>query len=280
MTLEGKTVILFGAGAIASGYAKLFAEQAQNIVIVSRGESCEKLVEEIKEIAGAEIKGEIIPMRADASDFTQVAEVYDNTINRFHRVDVVVNGAGGNRKEAVVSGLDDFISMSPSVAEAMIAANYLSKRFSLQHFARILKNADYQGSAVNITSMSGLHPLSKVIDYSAAYAAVENLTLSIAQLFGKSQIGRVNNVAVGFTVGNQNRSLLYNDDGTPKERAKEILAGTSQSRFLDTKDIAPHVLYLADSDKSGNINGQTLRVDGGYNLVSLAATAGYSPDRQ
>lgn len=287
MSLEGKTVILFGAGAIGSGYAPLFADKAQNVVIVSRpkseeqqarGErpSAELLVEAVHR-QNANLRGEVVAMYADASDFYQVGKVYDNTIDRFGRVDIVVNGSGGNRPEAVVSSLDAFIGMNPTVAEEMIVSNYLSKRYSLQHFARVLQGADYQGSAVNITSMSGLHPLSKIMDYSAAYAAVENMTLSVAQLYGRTRIGRVNNVAVGFTIGDQNRKLLLNKDGTPTARAKEILAGTSQDRFLDTKEIAPQVLYLADAGESGSINGHTLRVDGGFNLVNLPGTAGYAP---
>ena len=277
MSLEGKTVILFGAGAIASGYAPLFVDEAQNVVVVSRGESSERLVEEVR--ARPATRAEVMAMHADASDFAQVGKVYDDAVERFGRVDVVVNGSGGNRPEAVVSSLDAFIGMDPKVAEEMIASNYLSKHYSLQHFARVLQGADYEGSAVNITSMSGLHPLSKVIDYSAAYAAVENLTHSVAQLFGRSGVGRVNNVAVGFTIGDQNRKLLLNEDGTPTARAGEILAGTSQDRFLDASEIAPHVIYLADAGKSAAINGHTLRVDGGYNLVSLPATAGYAPKK-
>lgn len=277
MSLEGKTVILFGAGAIASGYAPLFADEAENVVIVSRGESCERLVEKVR--GKAKTRGEVLASHADGSDFDQVRRVYDETLEIFGRVDVVVNGSGGNTKEAVISSLNDFIGTNPSVAVSMMASNYLSKRYSLQHFARVLQGADYQGSAVNITSMSGLHPLSKVIDYSAAYAAIENLTASVAQLFGRTGIGRLNNIAVGFTVGDQNRKLLFNDDGTPTARAGEILAGTSQDRFLDVKEIAPHVIYLADAEKSMSINGHTLRVDAGFGLVSLPITAGYKSSK-
>jgi len=279
MSSEGKTVVLFGAGAIASGYAPMFADEAANVVVVSRGESSKKLAAKLRSRDCADSTAAITVMHADASDFAQVGKVYDEVVKQFGRVDVVVNGTGGNVDGALVTGLDAFIEMDPSVAETMLASNFLSKRFSLQHFARVLKGADYQGSAVNITSMSGLQPLSKVVDYSAAYAAVENLKCSVAHLFGTTNIGRVNNVAVGFTIGDQNRKLLLNEDGTPTARAEEILAGTAQGRFLDVKEIAPHVLYLADSERSGSITGETLRVDGGYNLVGLPGTAGYAPKK-
>ena len=277
MSLEGKTIILFGAGAVASGYAPLFANEAENVVIVSRGDSCERLTKEVKKRPNAKIRGDVISIQADAADYDQIGGVYDETVEKFARVDVVVNGSGGNRPEGVVSGLEDFISKDPSVAEGMMAANYLAKHYSLQHFARVLRDGDYEGSTVNITSMSGFQPLTKVIDYSAAFAAVENLTASIAHLFAVSKIGRVNNLAIGFTIGEQNRKLLLNEDGTPTPRAEEILAGISQGRFLDVEEIAPHVLYLADSERSGPINGHTLRVDGGYNLVDLPNSSGYGP---
>lgn len=279
MSLERKTVILFGAGAIASGYAPMFADEAQNVVIVSRGDSSERLVEGVKTRQCVNITGEVVAMHADASDFAELGMVYDEVVKRFGQVNVVVNGAGGNKSKygnAAVTSLDAFVNLDPKISRDIMEQNYWSRRFSLQHFARILKAGGYDGSAVNITSMAGLQPLSKVGEYGAAFAAVENYTKFAAHLFAVTGIGRVNNVAVGFTIGDQNRKLLQNDDGTPTTRAKEILAGTSQGRFLDVKEIAPHVLYLADAERSGAINGHTLRVDGGFNQVSLAATAGYT----
>ncbi len=270
-------MILFGAGAVASGYAGLFADQAENVVVVSRGDSCERLTEEVRERPDAHLTGEVIAIHADAADYDGVGRVYDEAVEKFSKVDVVVNGSGGNRPEAVISSLDDFIGKDPSVAEEMMAANCLSKHFSLQHFARILRDRSNQGSAVNITSMAGFQPFTKVIDYSAAFAAVESLTASIAHLFAVAGIGRVNNLAVGFTIGEQNRRLLLNQDGSPTARAKEILDGTSQGRFLEVEEIGPHVLYLADRERCGVINGHTLRVDGGYNLVNAPASSGYGP---
>ena len=277
MSLEGKTVILFGAGAIASGYAPLFADKAENVIIVSRGDSCERVTEKVRGRPGANIAGEVMAVHADAAVFAQVGKVYDDAVDKFGSVDVVVNGSGGNRPEAVVSSLDEFIAKDPAVAAEMMAANYLSKQYSLQHFARVLRDGGYEGSAVNITSMAGFQPFTKVIDYSAAFAAIENLTSSIAHLFAVARIGRVNNLAVGFTIGEQNRRLLLNEDGSPTPRAREILDGTSQGRFLDVEEIGPHVLYLADSDRSGPVNGHALRVDGGYNLVNTPVSSGYGP---
>ena len=90
MSLEGKTVVLFGAGAIASGYAPMFADEASNVVVVSRGESSEKLAQELRSRDGAESNAAITVMHADASDFAQVGRVYDDVVKQFGKVDVVV----------------------------------------------------------------------------------------------------------------------------------------------------------------------------------------------
>lgn len=275
MSLKGKTVILFGAGAVASGYARLFADRADNVVIVSRGDSCETLAADIVENGKAHITGEILPMHADATKFEDIAGVYEKTAQTFGRIDAVVNGSGGNKPEAVFSSLDEFIHMSPETSEQIMALNYLSKRHSLQLYARYLKTAKHKGNVVNITSMSGLQPLSKVADYSAAFAAIENLTKSMAFLYGKANIGRVNNLAVGFTIAEQNKYLLMKENGDYTDRGQEIINNTAQTRFLTTDDLAPHIVYLADEAQSGAINGHTLNIDGGFNLVGLTATAGY-----
>ena len=249
MSLEGKTVILFGAGAIASGYAQSFVDEKANVVFVSRGDSSEKLASELQSQVAEKDISRIDSMHADASNFNEVSGIFDQTVEKFGRVDAIVNGSGGNTPEALVTDLDSFIGMDPSVPEAMFANNYLSKHLALQHFARVLKDADYQGSAVNITSMAGLQPLSKVMDYSAAYAAVESLTKSVAHLYAAIDIGRVNNVAVGFLIGEQNRALLENEDGSPTARGGEIKTGISQGKFLSPEDIAPPCAHACRSRK-------------------------------
>ncbi|MEA2037730.1 MAG: SDR family oxidoreductase [Nanoarchaeota archaeon] len=271
MSLKGKTGILFGAGAIASGYVQLFADEDMNLVLVGIDDTAERLAEGISVKDGRKI----IHLNSDARDAAKIQEVYDSTAEEFGHIDVVVNGAGGNRPEAMVDGLETFANMDPKVEKWMMDLNYFSKRFSLQSFAKHLMGKDHKGRTVNITSMAGFRSLSKGIDYAAAYSAVERLTKGVAYLFGQEGIGEVNNVAVGFTIGDQNRALLQNADGTPTPRAGEILAYTAGGRFLDVKEIGPHVVYLADASKSEVITGQTLRVDLGYGTVDIAGTAGY-----
>ncbi len=276
MSLADKTAILFGAGAIASGYASLFAEQRMNIAVVSRGESCEKLAAAISD------KGSrVMALHADASNPEEVKRVFREAIARFKTVDILVNGSGGNERAALFTDLDGFAKADLAAVQRILAGNYLSKVYAAQQFvAHLLEarkaNRAAQGSIVSVTSMSGFIPLTRVAFYSDAYAAVESFTKSIAFLLGHYGLGRANNVAVGFAIGEQNRRLLISEDGTPTPRGQEILTATSQHRFLSPADIAGAVLYLADSDVSGSINGHTLRVDGGFGIVNLCGT-GYSP---
>ncbi len=276
MSLRDKTAILFGAGAIASGYAASFAEQKMQVAIVSRGESCEKLA---TAISG---KGsQVVSIHADASNPDDVKRVFREVAARFGRMDILVNGSGGNEQAAVFTDVESFIRADVGAVQKILAKNYLAKVYAVQQFVAYLREAKktnpaLSGSIVSITSMSGFIPLTRVAFYSDAFAAVESFTKSIAFLMAHYGLGRANNVAVGFLIGEQNKRLLIADDGRPTSRGLEILTATSLHRYVTPEEIATAVLYLADSDASGSVNGHTLRVDGGFGIVNLAGT-GYSP---
>ena len=276
MALTGKTAILFGAGAIATGYAPLFAGHEMNIAVVSRGESSEKLA---ASLAG---KGSnVMAIHADASNPEDVRRVFHEVAARCGSVDICVNGSGGTEKAANFTDLDGYLKVEPGAILKVLTSNYLSKVYATQQFAAHLHlsrrgNRPVDGSVVNITSMSGFLPLTRVPFYSDAFASIESHTRSAAFLFGHYGLGRVNNVGVGFLIGAQNRSLLLAEDGTPTARGLEILNATAQHRFLSPADVARPVLYLADSEVSAGVNGHTLRVDGGFGIVNLAGS-GYAP---
>lgn len=268
MNLKGKTALLFGAGAIASGYATSFAEEDTNLAIVSRGESAHRLVREISHLGS----GTIEAINADASVYDEIDQVYKKTIEKFGRIDIVINGSGGASPDSTALDLEGILQITPQAAGKTTDNNYLAKWYSMQRFLKHLHSSSHKGSVVNITSMAGLTPLSRSILYSAAFAAVENLTKSMAFVYGHYGYGRVNNVAVGFIVGKQNYSLLYDEQDNLTQRGSEITMNTSQHRFLKPEDIAHQVLYLSDEEKTGAINGITFRVDGGYGLIDLAQT--------
>ncbi len=276
MALTGKTAILFGAGVIASGYARAFAERAMKIAVVSRGDTSDKLAASL-----AGLGSDVTAVHADASNPDDVRRVFRDVAARYGTIDVCVNGSGGTEKAANFTDLDGFLTVEPAAILKVLTGNYLSKVYAIQQFAAYLQHATQHGrpadgSVVNITSMSGFAPLTRVPFYSDAFAAVESYTKSVAFLFGHYGLGRVNNVGVGFLIGAQNRTLLIAEDGAPTARGREILNATAQHRFLSPADVARPVLYLADSEVSGGVNGHTLRVDGGFGIVSLAGS-GYPP---
>lgn len=268
MSLDGKIVIAFGAGLLASSYVPLFAKEGAKILAVGVGGTGYRLAEQV----GPNASG----LERDLCDQCKVKAVFDTALERYGRIDVIINGAGGNTKAATVNNVDDLSQMDPAEAERVMDMNFYSKRWALQCFSDYLRQAHHKGRAVNIASMSGLKPLSKVIDYSSAFWAVEGLTKSMAYLYGRSGIGAVNNVAVGFLESDQNRHLLRDEKtGRYTKRAREILAATSQPKFLKPKEVGPFVLFFADEEKSSVLNGVTLRVDLGFSLVDLPQTSGY-----
>lgn len=276
MSLAGKTAILFGAGAIGKSIANSLAAEGMNLVVVSRAAtdrtpSSVALVESLTPKDGQKFTTHL----ADAGDFDGVGGVYEFAEKEFGAVHLVVNGSGGNRKEAVVVPDNPFEGIPPNISSEMMDANYFAKVHSIKHYIQHLKRVKQEGHVVNITSMSGLTPLSKVVDYSAAYAAVENLTQSMGAYMGQQGLGSVNNIAVGFIVGDQNRALMYNPDGSMTPRGKEILEYISDGRFLTENELGPKVAFLADREKSSGINGSTIRVDGGFGIIALAGTSGY-----
>ena len=276
MSLDGKTAIMFGAGTIGLSIANSLADEGMNLVVVSREKkdatpSSELLVNELTP------KGDqrFVTHLADAADFDAVAGVYDFAEKEFGHVHLVVNGSGGNRPEAVVTPDNPFEDIGPDVSSSMLDANYAAKVHSIKHYIRHLKKQKKEGHVVNITSMAGLVPLSKVIDYGAAYAAVENLTRSMGAYLGQQGLGSVNNIAVGFILGEQNRDLLYKPDGNLTDRGQEILDYIADGRFLKDEEIGPKVAFLADREKSSGINGSTIRVDGGFGTIARSGTSGY-----
>ena len=268
MALAGKTALLLGAGVLAKGYARLLAQKGAALVLVSRGASASKLRDELKE----EGLNQISTLSADLSDPQQIKNTIKQAAGQAGNVDIMICGAGGNIPEAVASDLDGLLSIPPDAVKYVVDINLMGKWYAMQAYAGYLKEAGHSGAVVNIASMSGLTPLTKVVGYSMAFAGLENLCQSMAYVYGHYGLGRVNNVAVGFVCGVQNRSLLYNEDGTPTPRGQEIMDYTAMHRFLDAEEIAPTVAHLADDEVAGGVNGSTYRVDGGYGLVGLATT--------
>ncbi len=181
---------------------------------------------------------------------------------------VLVNAAGGNRPDATIPPGGKFCDLPQEAWRGVFDLNLVGGALlPCQVFGRQMLQAKH-GSIINIASMSGMIPLSRVVAYSAAKAAVINLTLWLAREWATSGI-RVNAISPGFFPAEQNRKLLFNDDGSYSERGGQIIGHTPMSRFGEASELAGAVVWLASSRASSFVTGQNLAVDGGFSAVTI-----------
>ena len=158
-----------------------------------------------------------------------------------------------------------FFDLDGSGVDFVFKLNFLATFLTTQVFAKDM--VEKGGNIINISSMNAFRPLTRIPAYSGAKAAVSNFTQWLAVHFAKAGI-RVNAIAPGFFVTNQNRALLFNPDGTPSARAEKILRGTPMGRFGEAKELMGTMLWLADDEKAGFVTGIVVPIDGGFSAYS------------
>ncbi|HDP36411.1 MAG TPA: SDR family oxidoreductase [Candidatus Atribacteria bacterium] len=263
--LEGKTAIITGAAgilgsAIAKGLGKAGAEIALCDIINS-----EKVAQEL-ESEGIRSKGYYI----DVMDIEKIKTCRDEVFKDFGKVDILLNAAGGNIKEATTSEQLKFFDLPLSALEKVLGLNLFGGAIlPAQVFGKAMVENKKGGSIINISSMSAFRPLTKVSGYSAAKAAVSNFTqwlaVHFAQEYNKSL--RVNAIAPGFFLTTQNRFLLTDKDGNLTPRGKTIIAHTPMNKFGDPEDLIGTCIWLA-SDASKFVTGIIVPIDGGFSAFS------------
>lgn len=270
-----KLAVITGAGGVlCSGFAKHLASLGMKIALIDlNAEAAEAVAESIRQ-AGGEAKA----YGCNCLDKAQLEEVHETIKKDLGLCDILINGAGGNNPRCTTAR-EEYTPGDESETELLTFFNLDSKGFDFV-FDLNLKGVllpsqvfmkDMVGRkgccVINISSMNAYRPLTKIPAYSAAKAAVSNLTSWLAVHFAKEGI-RVNAIAPGFFVTNQNRALLFNDKGEPTPRTEKILRSTPMGRFGDAEELLGTLEWLTDDSKSGFVTGITVPVDGGFSAYS------------
>ena len=275
--LEGRVAVVTGGGGVlCSGFSKTLASQGVKVAVLDlNGEAAKKVADEINADGGT-----AIAISCNVLDRESMEQARKEVNEKLGPCDILLNGAGGNNPrgtttketlekidlEGAQEGIKTFFDLDPEGISFVFNLNLLGTLIPTQVFARDMAGRD-NTCIVMITSMNAYRPLTKIPAYSAAKAAVQNFTQFMAVHFADVGI-RVNAIAPGFFSTNQNKTLLWNDDGTPTARTGKILAATPMKRFGEPQELAGSLLFLCDEDYSGFITGTTIAVDGGFNAYS------------
>lgn len=267
--LKNKVAAVTGAGGvICSEFAKALALCGAKVALLDINYAAAKTVAD-------EIGSNALAVKCDCLNKADVIEAKARINEAFGAVDLLINGAGGNNPGATTDneymtpdldgGVKDFFALDESGLKFVFDLNITSAFLVTQVFAADMVKTG--GNIINISSMNAYRPLTKIPAYSAAKAGISNFTQWLAVHFAPCNI-RCNAIAPGFFVTDQNRSLLFNADGTPTARTGKILAATPMKKFGEVSDLTGTLLWLADDNASGFVTGAVIPVDGGFSAYS------------
>jgi NAD(P)-dependent dehydrogenase (short-subunit alcohol dehydrogenase family) len=258
--LKGEVAVVVGAtGVLGGAMAEALAGAGAMVAVVGR--SCERAqacVDRIEKVGG---KARLF--LADASDVQSLKKLQASVTEQLGAPTVLVNAAGGNDPKVTVTSEHPFESILPEDWKANFDLNLIGGALlPCQVFGPLMVKQG-KGSIINITSVSAHLPLSRVVSYSAAKAAVLSLTRFLGREWAPYGV-RVNSVTPGFFPAEQNKKLLFNEDGTPTARAASILGHTPMKRFGTAGELAGAVIFLASSKASSFVTATDIQVDGGF----------------
>lgn len=264
--IEGKTAVVTGGyGVLCSVLAKTLAEDGARVVILGRSpDKARKAAEEIEKKGG-----QALGIGADVLDRASLLKARDRILNKFGTLDILINGAGGNKPEATASDSNSFFGMPEEALRWVFDLNLMGTITATQIFGETMAEKG-SGCIINISSMAAMRPLTRTVAYSAAKAAVSNFTQWMAVHFNQnySRNIRVNAVAPGFFLTEQNEYLLTDaETGKPTERGLKIIQATPMGRYGMPEELSGIVKFLC-SDAASFINGAVIPVDGGFSAYS------------
>jgi len=264
-SIKGKVAIITGAGGVLGGsIAASFVKAGAKVVAIDiRQENLNTRVKELNDLGG-----EAIGIVGNVLDIASLENVAKGVIAKWGKIDILLNIAGGNTPGATLSPDQSFIDMQIPEWEKVVNLNMNGTVYPSYVFGKVMAEQK-SGNIINISSMAAYSAITRVPGYSAAKTAVSNFTQWLASdmalKFGDGI--RVNAVAPGFFIGDQNRSVLINPDGSLTDRSKKVIAKTPMGRFGDIDELNGAIQFLC-SDAASFITGVVLPVDGGFSAFS------------
>lgn len=267
-------VVTGGAGILCSMFAKALAQAGAKVAVLDLAfKRAQKVAEDIVAKGGIALAVKVNVLEKDS-----VEAAYEEVLSKLGSCNILINGAGGNNPKATTDneyfdekaladdGLKSFFDLDEAGFRFVFDLNLVGTLIPTQVFARDMIGKP--GSVIiNMSSMSAYCPLTKVPAYSAAKASISNFTQWLAVHFSTAGI-RVNAISPGFFSTEQNKALLWNDDGSPTARAEKIIDHTPMKRFGQPEELIGTLLYLLDDRMSGFVTGSVLPVDGGFMAYS------------
>jgi NAD(P)-dependent dehydrogenase (short-subunit alcohol dehydrogenase family) len=275
MNWKEKTAIITGAGGVLLGaLAVELAKKGTKVAVLDRSpEQAQETVDNITKTGGT-----AKAYACDVLDKSSLIKTEEQIYKDFGDYHILINGAGGNSdkanttseffNEADINNPDarSFFDLDISETQKVFELNFLGTFLTTQVFIKRMLNIK-GATVINMSSMSAFSPMTKVLGYSAAKAAINNLTEWLAVHFANKNI-RINAIAPGFFVTKQNRNLLKNADGSFTPRSHKIIASTPMGRFGEVEDLFGTFFWLCDEEASGFVTGTVIPVDGGFNAYS------------
>ena len=259
--ISGQVAVITGAGGVICGtVAKEMAKKGVKVVLLDLFlDSAQRITDEI--IAEG---GDAIAIKTDVLDRESLEAARDQVMAKYGKIDILINGAGGNKPQATVSKDIDFFHLDLNAFKWVFDLNVTGAVLTTMVFGEILAKQGH-GNVINIASMSSYHPLTNTVAYCGAKAAVSNFTEWMATHFNQNYSNsiRVNAIAPGFLLTNQNRFLLTKEDGSATDRGQRVLAKTPMGRYGEPVEMVGPIIFLC-SEAASFVNGAVLPVDGGF----------------
>lgn len=263
--ISGKVAIITGgSGVLGSNIAEGFLRAGAKVVIIgAHQDRVDAATARLKEISD-DVAGTV----CDVLDVESIRSVRDEVVSKYGRIDILVNAAGGNIPGATLSVDQNIFDMDTASLDKAVDLNLNGTVYPCLVFGEVMAKQG-SGAIVNVSSMAAYESITRVPGYSMAKSAVENFTRWLAQEMAIkfSEKIRVNAIAPGFFIGNQNRAILINPDGSLTERSQKVIAKTPMRRFGDISELNGAVQFLC-SDAASFITGAVLAVDGGFSAFS------------